>query len=122
MACVSGPDAGSERTLCADIVVLATGFEQKLPPCVSPLLLVNDDGTPRVRQDYRVDSGPCPVYIQNGALRSHGVADPNLSLSAWRSAVILNSATGRQVFKTEGYSSALALGSGQHDHAEALLR
>jgi lysine N6-hydroxylase len=62
------------------------------------------------------------VYVQNGALRSHGVADPNLSLSAWRSAVILNSATGRQVFKTEGYSSALALGSGQHDHAEALLR
>jgi lysine N6-hydroxylase len=122
IACVSGPDAGSERTLCADIVVLATGFEQKLPPCVSPLLLVNDDGTPRVRQDYRVDSGPCPVYIQNGALRSHGVADPNLSLSAWRSAVILNSVTGRQVFKTEGYSTALALGSGQHDHAEALLR
>jgi lysine N6-hydroxylase len=119
---LSGPDADSERTLCTDIVVLATGFAQKLPPCVSPLLLVNDDGTPRVRQDYRVESGRCPVYIQNGALRSHGVADPNLSLSAWRSAVILNSVIGQQVFKTEGYSTSLALGAGQRDRAEAVLR
>jgi lysine N6-hydroxylase len=118
---VSGPNAGIERTLCADIVVLATGFEQKLPACVSPLLLGNEDGTPRVGPDYRVESGECPVYIQNGALRSHGVADPNLSLSAWRSAVILNSVAGRQVFKTEGYSTALALGSDQRDRVEALL-
>jgi lysine N6-hydroxylase len=122
LACVSGPDAGSERTLDTDIIVLATGFAQQLPPCVSPLLLVNDDGVPRLRQDYRVDSDLCPVYVQNGALKSHGIADPNLSLSAWRSAVILNSVTGRQVFKTEGYSTALALGVGQHDHTEALLR
>ena len=119
---VSGPDAGSKRALCADIVVLATGFGQQLPPYVSSLRLVNDDGTPRARQDYRVDSGECPVYIQNGARRSHGIADPNLSLSAWRSAVILNSVTGRQVFKTDGYSTGLALESGQHDQAKALLR
>jgi lysine N6-hydroxylase len=119
---VSGPDAGSERKLCADIVVLATGFEQRLPSYVSAPLLVNDDGTPRARQDYRVSAGQCPVYVQNGARRSHGVADPNLSLSAWRSAVILNSVAGRQVFKTDGYSTALALESGQHENAQALLR
>lgn len=122
LACVSVPDAESERTLEEDIVVLATGFAQQLPPCVSPLLLVNDDGAPRVGPDYRVDSDLCPVYVQNGALKSHGIADPNLSLSAWRSAVILNSVAGRQVFKTEGYSAALALGAGQNDHAEPLLR
>jgi lysine N6-hydroxylase len=121
-ACVSGPEAGNKRALCADIVVLATGFGQQVPPYASSLRLVNDHGTPRARQDYRVDSGQCPVYIQNGARRSHGIADPNLSLSAWRSAVILNSVTGRPVFKTDGYSTALALGSGQHDQAKALLR
>jgi lysine N6-hydroxylase len=121
LACVSGP-AGRGRMLSPDIVVLATGFEQKLPPCVSPLLLAADDGTLRVGPDYRVDSGPGPVYIQNGAMKSHGAADPNLSLSSWRSAVILNSIAGRPVFKTEGYSTALALELGQHDHAEALLR
>ncbi len=121
LACVSGP-AGRERTLCPDIVVLATGFEQKLPPCVSSLLLVSADGTMRVDPDYRVDSSQCPVYIQNGAVRSHGIADPNLSLSSWRSAVILNSVAGRQVFKTEGHSTTLALEPGQHDRAEVLLR
>jgi len=116
-ACVSGPDAGSERTLDADVVVLATGFAQQLPPCVAPLRLVNDDGVARVGPDYRVESDRYPVYVQNGALKSHGIADPNLSLSAWRSAVILNSVSGRQVFKTEGYSTGLGLGAGQPDHA-----
>jgi len=121
-ACVSGPDAGSEQTLDADVVVLATGFAQQLPPCVAPLLLVNDDGAARVGPDYRVESDRYPVYVQNGALKSHGIADPNLSLSAWRSAVILNSVSGRQVFKTEGYSTGLGLGAGQPNRAAPLLR
>jgi lysine N6-hydroxylase len=122
LACVSGPEAGSERVLDADIVVLATGFAQRLPPCVAPLLLVSDDGAARVGPDYRAEPGRCPVYVQNGALKSHGFADPNLSLSAWRSAVILNSVTGRQVFKTDGYSTALALAAGQQDHVQPLPR
>jgi lysine N6-hydroxylase len=34
-----------------------------------------------------------------------GVADPNLSLMAWRSAIIANSLLGRQVYDVGGESS-----------------
>ena len=36
----------------------------------------------------------CSIYIQNGARHSHGIADPNLSLLAYRSAVIANDIAG----------------------------
>ena len=37
------------------------------------------DGPPGVR-----------IYVLNGGLHSHGIAEPQLSLMAWRSAVIAN--------------------------------
>jgi len=36
-----------------------------------------------------------------------GVADPNLSLMAWRSAIIANSLLGRTAYEVAGESSAL---------------
>jgi lysine N6-hydroxylase len=38
-----------------------------------------------------------------------GVADPNLSLMAWRSAIIVNSLVGRQVYDVTGESSVFDL-------------
>ncbi|MFH8467621.1 hypothetical protein [Streptomyces sp. NPDC017991] len=38
------------------------------------------------------------IYIQNGARKSHGVADPGLGLAAWRSAVILNSLLDKEYY------------------------
>jgi lysine N6-hydroxylase len=36
-----------------------------------------------------------------------GVADPNLSLMAWRSAMIANSLLGKTAYEVEGENSAL---------------
>jgi lysine N6-hydroxylase len=94
---------GTRQEIGCDLVVLATGFRAALPAFLDPLrdrLPVAAD-TFRVERDYRVLwDGPDTnrIYVQNGARRTHGVADPNLSLAAWRSATILNSLLNREVY------------------------
>lgn len=46
------------------------------------------------------------MYVQNAARPRRGVADPNLSLMAWRSATIVNSLAGKRIYDLEGSSSA----------------
>lgn len=41
------------------------------------------------------------VFIQNCAKHTHGVTDPNLSVAAWRNAVIINSLLNKPIYKTE---------------------
>ncbi|HEX2090821.1 MAG TPA: SidA/IucD/PvdA family monooxygenase [Longimicrobiaceae bacterium] len=103
---VNGGADGARETLHADVVVLATGAEYRVPPCLAPL----DGRIPRagdelvVRDDFSVEwDGPpeLRIYLQNGARHRRGVADPNLSLMAWRSARIVNSIAGRHVYDVE---------------------
>lgn len=81
----------SRRT--ADFVVLATGYEQTLPPALSSLadrISFDADGV-RVRPDFSVQwDGPewNQIFLQNGARHVRGIADPNLSLVAWRAGII----------------------------------
>ncbi|HEY0134151.1 MAG TPA: SidA/IucD/PvdA family monooxygenase [Nannocystis sp.] len=94
------------EALAVDWVILCTGLRTQLPPCVEPLLplLQRDD-----RGDLQVDanfvvgaaSGAGRLYIVNGGRTSHGVAESQLSLMAWRSAVILNDVLGRPRFAVE---------------------
>ncbi|WP_187283625.1 lysine N(6)-hydroxylase/L-ornithine N(5)-oxygenase family protein [Streptomyces sp. t39] len=121
-ALLSGMGPGDERIAAVDTVVLATGYDSGAPEFLAPLLEelpLHDDGTFRTRADFRLDTataaaepgapvGTGGVWVQNAARHSHGVADPNLSLSAWRSAVILNSLTGRRTFRTEGFDTTFA--------------
>ncbi|MET7573542.1 SidA/IucD/PvdA family monooxygenase [Streptomyces sp. NPDC005492] len=84
---------GERRTLRADLVVLATGYEQALPQAASALhpLISWDGGRPNLRPDFSIEwDGPASsrIFVQNGARHARGVADPNLSLLAWRSATI----------------------------------
>ncbi|MBD0742906.1 lysine N(6)-hydroxylase/L-ornithine N(5)-oxygenase family protein [Streptomyces sp. CBMA152] len=93
----SGLDAPA--MLAADIVILCTGYAYELPDFMATLAprLRRTDGLLSVRDDFSLDwDGPDGnrIYIQNGARHAWGVADPNLSLLAWRSAVILNSMLG----------------------------
>jgi lysine N6-hydroxylase len=80
----------------ADVLILATGYTQTLAPCVDPLveLLPRRKGSHVVCPDYSLDwEGPSSkrIYVQNLARHAFGIADPNLSLLAWRSNVILTS-------------------------------
>jgi lysine N6-hydroxylase len=83
-------------TVKADVVILATGSVNKPLPALSPIMnrLARGDQGLIVQDDYSIQwDGPpsLKIYIQNGAKHCRGVADPNLSLMAWRSAKIINS-------------------------------
>lgn len=105
---------GAEREIMTDIAVLATGFRPRLPEFMAGLhdRMPISDGAYDVGRDYRVYwDGPEQnrIYVQNGARRSHGVADPNLGLAAWRSAVVLNSVLNREHYSLKAEDITLCL-------------
>ena len=101
---------GATRTARADVIVLGTGSSYALPEALQPLasrMSWNRDGFP-VRADFSIEwDGPpeLRIYAQDAARHMRGVADPNLSLMAWRSAIIANSLLGRQVYDVSRESS-----------------
>jgi lysine N6-hydroxylase len=105
---------GATTTIRADVVVLSTGSSYALPEAMQPLadrLRWDRDGF-AVRPDFSIQwDGPpqLRIYAQDAARHMRGVADPNLSLMAWRSAIIANSLLGRAVYRVEGESSVFDL-------------
>lgn len=83
-------------TIEADVVIFATGTAYKPLPALGPIMnrLAHGEHGFVVQEDYSIQwDGPpsLKIYIQNGAKHCRGIADPNLSLIAWRSAKIVNS-------------------------------
>lgn len=86
-----------------DIVILGTGYSWRLPPFLRSIAhLIRMDGSePALEADYSAhltQGRGKRLYFQNSARLQRGVADPNLSLLAWRSAKILNSMTGHDLY------------------------
>lgn len=80
----------------ADMVILASGYEQKFPKeLFDNNILKNiefNDEKPIIDLDYSVKySGIGKLYVTNGSKHIHGVVDPNLSLNAIRAQKIINS-------------------------------
>ena len=78
-----------------DVVIWATGFRP------TPLNFLNpiESRLERTGDEYKIDEnfaiqwdGPADrnIFIQNAAREQRGLADPNLSLNAWRSQRILD--------------------------------
>jgi lysine N6-hydroxylase len=118
-------ETGDLTTVTVDRVVLATGYRHAEPEFLGLLpRIARDDGGLVVRSDFSVAwDGPPQhrIYVQNAARHRFGVADPNLSLVAWRSAVIVNSLAGEPVYDTGDVSSALTWGSPGQDGADPAL-
>ncbi len=99
--------------LNADIIIFCTGYRYNIPEFLAPLhnkLSTNTQGQLQINHDFSLQwNGPknCKLYIQNGAKHSHGIADPNLSLMAWRSATIINSIAGKNIYSTENQGAFL---------------
>lgn len=113
LAIVRDDDTGKIETCGTDVVIFATGYRSEFPSYLEPLRerILDGDGALRVRPDYRLDwDGPehLGIYVQNAAEHTHGIADPNLSLAAWRSARIVNSISGRPVYRTEDFRSTIS--------------
>ncbi|AJJ40793.1 flavin-binding monooxygenase-like family protein [Yersinia pestis] len=96
-------DQGTE-TFDTDVVIFATGYQQDRPAFLDPLadrLQTTADCQYQVAPDFVLDwQGPrenC-LFAVNAGMHNHGIAEPQLSLMAWRSAHILNRALGRTQF------------------------
>ena len=105
------PSGVRERHGC-DAVILATGYKTELPNVLSPLseTLILEGGRPALDAEYAVrrhTPSQGAIFLQNCAQHSHGIADPNLSLVAWRSARILNCVLGREAFAISETSSCI---------------
>lgn len=104
----------TDGRVMADLVILATGYHYAIPQCLSPLanrIGFDEEGFPRLNEDYSVAwDGPAShrIYMQNAGRNSHGVADAQLSLAAWRSARIINSLLREDVYSTEARPSPLS--------------
>ncbi|MFF5336695.1 lysine N(6)-hydroxylase/L-ornithine N(5)-oxygenase family protein [Streptomyces sp. NPDC013181] len=74
----------------ADVIVWATGFRPARMDFLAPLAgrLERDGDELRIDEDFAVRwDGPADrnIFVQNAARGQRGLADPNLSLNAWRS-------------------------------------
>lgn len=100
-------DQGEEQ-LETDVVIFATGYCPANPAFLAPLahrLHLNSDESLRVNTDFTLDwDGPSGnrLYAVNAGMRSLGIAEPQLSLMAWRAARILNSAHLDSPFELSG--------------------
>jgi lysine N6-hydroxylase len=120
-------DHGHE-TIGADVVILCTGYSYDLPAYLKPIndMLTRDSkGHIKLKEDYVASwSGPDSnrIYMQNVGRYSHGIADPQLSLAAWRASVIVNSVMRREVYRTDFERPPVqwqSSSNGNRDHARA---
>ncbi len=113
-ATIYSPDLNEKYVYRANVVILATGYQAKIPDFLQPIRdrLVLDDGWYSVDRNFKVRwDGPARsrIYVQNGARQSHGVADSNLRVSAWRSARIINDVCERSIYQTDRNDITLTL-------------
>ncbi|MCX5357040.1 lysine N(6)-hydroxylase/L-ornithine N(5)-oxygenase family protein [Streptomyces mirabilis] len=109
--------ANSTKEIDCDLVIFGTGFKNEIPRFFEPIMdrIMARDGSYRVGDDYRIGwsgSEKGGIYVQNAALKTHGVADANISLAAWRSAKILNSILGTERYSIGGQDITHLLGQG----------
>ena len=87
------------------LVIAATGYRERRPAFLEPLEpLVERDGKGRyrVRRDYSIELDERVtgrIFVVNAELHTHGVATPDLGISAYRNATILNAITGREAYR-----------------------
>ena len=87
--------ANEPETLEADVVIWASGFKPAPTPFLQPLRerLEREGEEIAVDRDYAA-LGKLPrnrsLFILNAIRQQRGLADPNLSLTAWRSQIVIN--------------------------------
>ena len=95
---------GDRRQCHVDVIILCTGLADGLPTCLQTLsdhFEFDEQGRPRLDAQFRVGwDGPRHnrIYLLNAGRYSHGVAEQQLSLMAWRSACVINDLLGEAIF------------------------
>lgn len=95
----------------ADVVILCTGFESRVPQAIEnliPRISFDAEGRFDLTKSYAVQwDGPDTnrMYALNFSRHKHGIVDPQSSLMAWRSAIVINDMMGREIYQTMQASS-----------------
>ncbi|OHY82928.1 lysine N(6)-hydroxylase/L-ornithine N(5)-oxygenase family protein [Marinobacter sp. AC-23] len=116
----------------AEQLILCTGFDQELASCLAPLeqkLHRDTKGHPRMKHSFNLNwDGPDnrAIYAVNQGRFSHGVADSQLSLMSWRSAIIVNHLLGEAHYPVEEQGipvqwSSQAVGSRVQEEAKGKI-
>jgi lysine N6-hydroxylase len=114
----------------ADIVIVCTGYRQKFPKFLEGLRArfeARSDGQLQLDENFKlVWDKPVGVeiFVQNGGRHTHGVADPQLCLAAWRSATILNAALGYEKYRVKPHSTFIRWSAEQEaaqDNASSIM-
>jgi len=114
-------------TYHVEAIVLATGYATRTPACLDGLKgRMQFEGPDRyaLNADYSVIwDGPASnrIYAVNASRHSHGIADPQMSIAAWRGATIVNSLLGRMHFDLELPPSLVRWGTEDGDTPAALI-
>ncbi|WP_428771589.1 lysine N(6)-hydroxylase/L-ornithine N(5)-oxygenase family protein [Vibrio sp.] len=91
----------------ADVIILATGFAAHYPDCMKaifPLLDLDEQDRYQMTPDFELQwqgQSSNKIFAVNAGMHSHGIAEPQLSLMAWRSARIINRLAGKRLFDTD---------------------
>jgi lysine N6-hydroxylase len=97
---------GDRSPVIADVVVLCTGYRYRMPGFLSRLqsrIPFKPTGY-QYHEDFSIEWDGHPknkIYVQNAAINARGIADPNLSLMAWRSANIVNELAGKKYYSVQ---------------------
>ncbi|NGO68441.1 lysine N(6)-hydroxylase/L-ornithine N(5)-oxygenase family protein [Streptomyces boncukensis] len=98
-------EQGERSRLTTDAVVLATGYRERsadgMLAALDPYVRRDSSERPRVDEGHRLVLDPSvtgAVFVQNAARHTHGVGEPDLGLAAHRSARILNSLVGEELY------------------------
>jgi lysine N6-hydroxylase len=121
----NGFDGGIEIAF-ANAIVLATGYAFKVPEFLAPLndrIAFDRAGNFVLADDFSVKwDGPRNnhIFALNAGRHSYGIAEPQLSLMAWRSAVIVNALLRRQHFDLDMPPSMIRWATSEDGRAKAL--
>lgn len=94
----------SREVIEADIIILSTGFLITTPKILDPIKhLISFDNESRfiINQNFDLEwkgSEKNKIYALNFSRHRHGIAEPQTSLMAWRSATIVNHMVGENIY------------------------
>ena len=86
-----------------DIVILATGYQYKLPEFIEPIKSIinwTNDEKYKLKRNYCIDENET-IFVQNAELHSHGYNSADLGFGPYRNATILNTILGYERFGLE---------------------
>ncbi|MCK1823800.1 SidA/IucD/PvdA family monooxygenase, partial [Streptomyces sp. XM83C] len=112
---------GTRQRLTTDAVILATGYKERpldqLLAALHPYLRHDNADRLRIDEKFRIITDPTitgTIYVQNAERHTHGIGAPDLGLTAWRSATILNTLTGTNPYPLPERTAFTTFGLPQH--------